>query len=158
MQVRRAEGAIVDLREFLDRPLLAHIASCSEQGARNSLFWYLWENEALWVILEDGFNTIQERVRVDPRVAVGVADFDPRTGRLEHVSLRGTASVEPWDDARASRLLRRYYRMLKGYRERPPSAEEKVRGRLPMRFLKVTPDSVVIRGHSYATEVLKPGT
>jgi hypothetical protein len=146
---------VVDLDEFLERPLLAHIASGSEGGARNSLFWYLWEEGALWVILEEGFNTIGGRVRNDPRVAVGLADFDPRTGKLEHVSIRGTASLEPWDDARASRLLRRYYRHLKGYRERPATGDEKVRGRLPMTFLKVVPDSVVIRGHSYAEQVRK---
>lgn len=89
MEVHRNDRAQFDLEEFLGRPLLAHVASFSDAGPRSSLFWYLWEDAALWMILEEGFNTLQERIRADPRVAVGFADFDPATGFLQHVSVRG---------------------------------------------------------------------
>ena len=88
MEVHRNDRAQFDLEEFLGRPLLAHVASFSDAGPRSSLFWYLWEDAALWMILEEGFNTLQERIRADPRVAVGFADFDPATGFLQHVSVR----------------------------------------------------------------------
>ncbi len=155
MKVDRSKAGSIDLEEFLSRPLLAHIATGSDEGARNSLFWFLWEDGALWFILEEGFNTLQARVRGDPRVAVGLADFDPKSGLLEHVSIRGRASIEGWNDARASRLLRRYYRQLDGYVEPPVAPDEKVTGRLPMTFLKVVPESVVLRDHTYRENVVK---
>lgn len=155
MKIDRSIAGNIDLEEFLLRPLLAHVASSSPLGARNSLLWFLWEEGALWFILEEGFNTLQSRVREDPRVAVGLADFDPARGFLEHVSIRGRASVEDWDDARASRLLRRYYRRLEGYADTPATPGEKVTGRLPMTFLKVVPESVVIRDHTYRDNVVK---
>jgi hypothetical protein len=155
MEVDRSKAGKVELEEFLSRPLLAHIASSSDFGARNSLFWFLWEDGALWFILEEGFNTLQSRVQEDPRVAVGLADFDPKRGFLEHVSIRGRASVEGWDDARARRLLRRYYRFLDGYVEPPVNPGEKVTGRLPMTFLKIVPESVVIRDHTYRDNVVE---
>jgi hypothetical protein len=154
MEVHRNAEAKFDLEEFLARPLLAHLASLSEDGARNSLFWYLWENDAIWIILEEGFNTVQERIRSDPRVAVGFADFDPERGFLQHVSIRGTASLETWDDDRAGRLLHRYYCQLQDYREAAPHVGEKVHGRLPMTFLRIHPESVFLREHSYGAKVL----
>ena len=154
MEVLRNSEAKFDLEEFLARPLLAHVASLSEDGARNSLFWYLWEDGAIWVILEEGFHTVQERIRADPRVAVGFADFDPAKGFLQHVSIRGTASLEPWDDDRAGRLLHRYYCQLQDYREPAPRADPAVGGRLPMTLLRIHPESVFLREHRYGQKIL----
>lgn len=155
MEVHRNDRAQFDLEEFLGRPLLAHVASFSDAGPRSSLFWYLWEDAALWMILEEGFNTLQERIRADPRVAVGFADFDPATGFLQHVSVRGSASLEPWDDERAGRLLRRYYCQLQDYREAAPHLGEEVRGAHPMLFLRIHPESVFLREQSYRDQVLR---
>jgi hypothetical protein len=156
-RLTRDARATFDLAEFLARPLLAHVATASPEGARSSVFWYLWEDDALWMIAEEGFNTVQGRVRSDPRVAVGIVDFDPRTGFFQHVSLRGTASVEAWDDARGSRLLRRYYRHLDGYVERPEPPGSTVGGRLPMTFLRMVPGSVMLRELEYRRSVLAHG-
>src|SRR5271170_3732230 len=112
MKLLRDPRAQFDLDEFLSRPLMAHLATGSARGARESPLWYLWEGRALWFIVEEGFNTFHHRVLARPRVAIGVVDFDPIAGRLQHVGVRGRAAVVPWDDARASRLLRRYYRQL----------------------------------------------
>lgn len=154
----RNDRARFDLDEFLSRPLVAHISTGSSAGSRNSVFFYIWEDHALWMILEEGFNTVQARVRKDPRVAVGVVDFDPRTGFLQHVSIRGSASLEPWDDDRAGRLLHRYYRHLDGYDRPAPQPGERTTGRLPMIFLRVVPDSVMLRDLEYRSTVReKPG-
>ncbi|MGI0072159.1 MAG: pyridoxamine 5'-phosphate oxidase family protein [Thermoplasmata archaeon] len=127
MRITRDERAQFDLDEFLSRPLLAHLATGSEDGARESPLWYLWEDGAFWFVVEQGYNTYHERASRQPNVAIGLVDFDPRSGRLQHVGVRGRASIAPWDDDRASGLLRRYYRHLDGYEEPP-----EFRGRKPV--------------------------
>ena len=153
-KVRRNDRAKFELDEFLSRPLLAHLSTASDLGARNSVFWYLWEDEALWMILEEGYNSVQARVRDDPRVALGIVDFDPKSGFLQHVSIRGHASLEPWDDGRAGRLLRRYYARLEGYSGTPHKSGERTWGSLPMILLKVLPESVLMREQGYRDLVL----
>ncbi len=154
MKVKRGERVRFELDEFLGRPLMAHLATVSEKGARDTPLWYLWEDGAFWFIVEVGYNTFHERVRANPSVSIGVVDFDPATGHLQHVGVRGRGHVVPWDDARASRLLRRYYRHLRGYRESPFRPGERVGGRLPMVFVRVDPESVVLREQSYRDVVL----
>ncbi len=158
VKILRNDRAKFDLGEFLSRPLLAHISTASDRGPRNSVFWFIWEDDALWMILEEGFNTVQARVRKDSRVAVGVVDFDPRTGFLQHVSICGQASLEPWDDDRAGRLLDRYYRHLEGYAAPPHRPGERAGGRLPMTFLRVVPESVMMRELEYRNSVLEKST
>lgn len=155
--ILRDSHAEINLDEFLSRPLLAFLSTASEHGARGSVLWFIWEEGTLWMILEEGYNTVQDRVRLDPRVAVSITDFDPTTGLLQHVSIRGRGGLSPWDDDRASRLLRRYYRHLDGYATSPRPFGERVRGRLPMLFLRVTPESIVMRDQSYRDLVLKTG-
>ena len=154
MQLRRDDRAQFDLDEFLARPLMAHLATRSEAGARDSPLWYLWEDGVLWFIVEEGYNTFQHRVLAHPEVAVGIVDFDPVGGHLQHVGIRGGATVVPWNDARASRLLRRYYRHLEGYDEPPVEPGERTGGRLPMVFVRVVPEIAVLREQSYREFVL----
>ncbi len=154
LRILRNDRARFDLDEFLSRPLVAHLSTASVDGTRNSVFWFLWEEGALWMILEEGYNTVQDRVRRDSRVSVGVVDFDPRTGFLQHVSVRGRATLEPWDDDRAGRLLDRYYRRLRGYAAAPHRSGARVGGSRPMSFLRVLPESVLLRDLEYRTAVL----
>jgi hypothetical protein len=44
----------------------------------------------------------------EPRCAIGIVDFDRATGLVQHVGMRGRASVETFDVGRALRLLARY--------------------------------------------------
>lgn len=53
-------------------------------------------------------NTFHKRVRHDSRAAVGIVDFDINTGVIQHLSLRGRATVEPWDIQKAKRVLSKY--------------------------------------------------
>lgn len=154
-RVARNDRAKFDLDEYFSRPLLAHLSTSSSEGARNSVFWYLWEEGTLWMIMEEGFNTAQHRASDDPRVSVGIVDFDPKTGFLQHVSIRGRASLEPWDDDRASRLLRRYYAHLDGYVAPPRKPGEAVTGRHRMTFLRISPESVLMRELEYRASVLE---
>lgn len=156
--VLRDSRSQFELGEFLSRPLIVHVATHSKDGARNSVFWFAWEDGAFWMILEEGYNTVQTRVTEDPRVALGLVDFDPGTGFLQHVSVRGRATLEPWDDDRAARLLDRYYRRLDGYTARPLGTGATTRGRRPMIFLKVIPETILLRELGYRDGVLRKQT
>jgi len=155
MELRREKGGAFDLDEFLARPLLAHLATSSEHGARASVFWYLWEDKSVWMIVEEGYNTAQDRVRKDPRVALAFTELDAKAGQLYHVGMRGHASLEAWDDARAARLLQRYYRYLPGYRDGTFRPGDKATGRFPMVWLRVVPESVVLRSWNYREDLFR---
>lgn len=108
MKVIRDRARTVDLDEFLGRPLFAHLATGSEAGPRDSPVWFLWDDEALWIIGSRKMNTFPERIQQEPRCAIGVVDFDPATGLVQHVGFRGRATVVAFDPERARRLLSRY--------------------------------------------------
>jgi Pyridoxamine 5'-phosphate oxidase len=96
-----------DVTEVLAKPLMAHLASHSAAGPRDSPLWFLWEEEAIWLIgrTQDSF---VQRLRLEPRCAVGVVDFDVGRGVLRHVGIRGTAEIQSMCEQRLQRLLRRY--------------------------------------------------
>ena len=99
----------VSLESFLERPLFAHLSTVTVEGApRNTPVWYLWEEGSLWVILNTANRTVDDRVREDERIAVGIVDFEPATGLVQHVGMRGTGEVVEHEPERAIRLLRRY--------------------------------------------------
>jgi hypothetical protein len=98
----------VELDEFLARPLFAHIATVVDGAPRDSPVWFLWEDEAIWIIASRATDTFPDRIEREPRCAIGIVDFDPARGLVQHVGFRGRATVEPFDAERAGRLLRRY--------------------------------------------------
>jgi predicted pyridoxine 5'-phosphate oxidase superfamily flavin-nucleotide-binding protein len=98
----------VPIDEFLDRPLFCFLGTVSAAGdPRVSPLWYHWEAGTAWIIA-DTERTCLDRVERHPAVALAVVDFSPRTGRVQHVGLRGRGSVEPFDADLARRLLARY--------------------------------------------------
>lgn len=96
-----------DLNEVLAKPLMAHLATASPDGPRDSPVWFLWENEAIWLI-GTSRDSFPKRLRADPRCAVGVVDFDLSRGVLRHVGIRGVADIQSVDRNRLYRLLRGY--------------------------------------------------
>lgn len=96
------------LRELLARPLFAHLATASELGPRESPVWFLWEDEALWMVGNYKTDSFPRRVELEPRCAVGIVNFDASTGSVQHVGFRGRARLEPHDAGRVRRLLSRY--------------------------------------------------
>ncbi len=85
-----------DIEEFLERPLFAHLATMSEDGAQESPVWYLWEENAIWLIGNTG-DSFPKRIRKDGRCAIGIVDFDLSRGFLQHVGFRGEEIVVPLD-------------------------------------------------------------
>lgn len=98
----------VPLKEVLGRPLFCFFAQQSADGPRLSPLWFLWEDEAVWIVARLNGRSYPERVERDPRSAVAIVDFDSETGRVEHVGMRGAASLEPYDEVRAHRLFAKY--------------------------------------------------
>src|SRR5215469_14323302 len=95
-----------DLDEFLSRPLYAHLAHASEHGPRESPVWFHWDGQAVWVI---GGTSFPANLKRDARCALGIVDWDPATGRSQHVGVRGRAEVLAFDTAMARTILHRYF-------------------------------------------------
>jgi hypothetical protein len=137
----------VDLNEFLQRPLFAHLATLAPEGPRNSPVWFLWESESLWVIGSRRSDSFPDRLRRDGRCAIGIVDFDKARGIVQHVGIRGRAFVEPFDCERARRLLTRYL----GEGEADWDARFRDTLSDPANVLvRVAPETVVVRDVSYA--------
>lgn len=108
IQSRWGAAPGVQLDEFLTRPLFVHLATMAAAGPRVSPVWFLWEDGCVWMIGSGTRNSFTARVRDDPRCALSFIDFDRARGRVHHVSMRGRATVEPFDRDQAIRLVARY--------------------------------------------------
>lgn len=137
-------------QELLARPLFCFVGMQSIEGddPRVSPLWYLWEDEALW-ILGDNEESHTTRLRNDSRVAVAIVDFDATTGRLQHLGLRGSASFEPYDGDRALHLLRRYLGPDPADWDPTMFTDPRKGEHDRWTFIKITTASVVLRDFSY---------
>ncbi len=134
-----------DLDEFLSRPLFAHLATASEHGPRDSPVWFAWEEGAIWIIGDSG-DTFPGRIEQDPRCAVGIVDFDQRTGLVRHAGFRGRAAVEPFDRDRVRRLFSRY---LPGGEDDWDNTFQEALHDTALVFVRFEPETVVVRDQSY---------
>lgn len=134
------------LKEVLSRPLFAHLATDSELGVRESPIWFLWEDEALWIIGNYETDTFPKRLEREPRCAIGIVDFDLLTGLVQHVGFRGQATVQSHDESRAKRLLSRY---LGENQERWDARFVEILGDAAFVFIRFEPETAVVRDQSY---------
>jgi nitroimidazol reductase NimA-like FMN-containing flavoprotein (pyridoxamine 5'-phosphate oxidase superfamily) len=134
------------LDSLLSRPLFAHLATGSELGPRESPVWFLWEDEAVWIIGNYKTDTFPARIEGEPRCALGIVDFDVKTGLVQHVGFRGRAHLLPHDRERLQRLLSRYL---------GPKTEDwderfvEILGDEDYVFVRFEPETVVVRDQSY---------
>ncbi len=144
----------IDLDEFLARPLFAHLATASDDGARDSPVWYLWEERYLWTLGNRQSDTFPKRLLAEPRCSYGIVDFRPEIGYLQHVGFRGTATIVPVNIARAVRLIRRYVRpevdlrnlwFASDIEEVDPETSDTI-------FVRFQPDTAVARDLSYSID------
>jgi general stress protein 26 len=146
MKIIRDRPHSFELDQFLERPLFCHLATDSAEGPRNSPLWFLWEDGAIWIIGNETTDTFPERIRNQSRCAISFIDFDKRTGRVEHVGMRGRASIQPFAQERARKLLKRYLG------EQEPAWDMRFQRALeePTSLLvRFEPETVVIRDVSY---------
>ena len=139
------DGLEVTLDDFLARRLFCFLGQRSSEGPRLSPLWFLWEEGAVWNVARLDGRSYPGRVREYPETAVAVVDFEPATGRVEHVGMRGEATLELYDRLRADRLFEKY---LGDDREAWP---ETFRGldAESYRLTRVNPETVVARDQSY---------
>jgi len=140
----------VSVATFLARPLFAHIATASREGPRDSPVWFIYdeETEIVWIDADRDSNSFTARIERDERVAVGVVDSEPARGLIQHVGVRGTATLESFDPDRAEKLYAKYLGAnretwddrFRSYIEQPPESAALVR---------VEPTTVVARDQSY---------
>lgn len=138
-----------ELRMLLDKPLFAHLSTSSENGPRESPVWFHWEDEFLWMIGNPG-NTFPLRLKEEPKCAIGIVDFDHNTGKVWHAGFRGKATVEPFDQALAERLLSKYLGENKEVWDQrfQHQDEENV-------LIRFVPETVVVRDQSYGPSISK---
>ncbi|SEE53514.1 Pyridoxamine 5'-phosphate oxidase [Rhizobiales bacterium GAS191] len=91
----------------LSKPLMAHLATSSPDGPRESPVWFLWEQGAIWLI-GTSRDSFPKRLRAEPRCAIGIVDYDRDRGLLRHVGIRGVAEIQDMDPSRLERLLHNY--------------------------------------------------
>lgn len=139
------EAAHELMREILARPLFAHLATHSEEGPRESPVWFLWEENALWIIGNRVTDSFPGRIELEPRCAIGIVDYDPSTGLVQHLGFRGRASLMPHDADRMKRLLSRYM----GEMERWDSRFVEILDDRDYIFVRFEPETVVVRDQSY---------
>ena len=108
MKLIQDRAKTVDLAAFLSKPLFAHLATTCGEGPRESPVWFHWDGAALWIVGDAETDTFPKRVAADGRCAIGIVDFDNLTGKVEHVGMRGHATVEPFTANLARELFRRY--------------------------------------------------
>jgi nitroimidazol reductase NimA-like FMN-containing flavoprotein (pyridoxamine 5'-phosphate oxidase superfamily) len=96
--------AVFDIEAFLAKPLVARLAT---NGPTIRPLWYLWEDHAFWIITGE-WSSLTARLRRDPHIALVVDTCDLTTGEVLQVTATGQATIEPYDQARADRKLRRY--------------------------------------------------
>lgn len=138
----------VGIETFLERSLFCFLGTVEAGDPRVSPLWFLWEDGAVWIVANEE-KTYPERVEARPETALAVVDFERATGRVQHVGMRGTATVEPHDPERAIRLLKPYL---------GPHPEEWDQDRFPdphewgaeMVMVEFVPGTVVARDQSYA--------
>ena len=137
--------ALALLTRILSRPLFAHLATASEQGPRESPVWFLWEEEALWIIGNYQTDSFPGRIEAEPRCAIGVVDFDIKSGLVQHVGFRGSARLVPHDRERMVRLLSRYLGEMEEWNGRFVEIlddEDYI-------FIRFEPETAVVRDQSY---------
>ena len=140
------EAAYSLMTDILSRPLFAHLATSSEAGfPRESPVWFLWEDDALWIIGNYQTDSFPKRIEQDPRCAIGIVDFDMSTGLVQHVGYRGRAFLQPHDEERMKRLLARYMGKLETW----DSRFVEILGDTDYIFIRFEPETVVIRDQSY---------
>lgn len=137
----------VDLDTFLDRPLFCFLGAVDAGDPRVTPLWFRWEDGAVWII-GDERKTYPRRVRDHPETALAVVDFDPAKGRVEHVGMRGRATVEPHDPALAERLLEGYLGPARAEWDEAFFGDPYEWG-AEMVLLRFDPETVVARDQSY---------
>jgi nitroimidazol reductase NimA-like FMN-containing flavoprotein (pyridoxamine 5'-phosphate oxidase superfamily) len=97
-------GDPVDITAFLQRPLLARVAT---NGPTLRPVWYLYD-DATFYWLTDTASFLHRAVSAGDRLVLVVDECNLQTGEVVHVRARGLAEIVAVDRDRAMRKFARY--------------------------------------------------
>jgi len=104
VQDRHVYGEPVDVDAFLQRPLVARVAT---DGPTLRPIWYLYEQPTFYW-LTDAANFLHRAVVAGRPLVLVVDVCDIETGEVIHVRARGGAEIVPVDRDRAMKKFARY--------------------------------------------------
>ena len=133
-----------DLEAFLERPLIARVAT---DGPTIRPVWYLWENEAFWW-LTGSWSKLPQLIERDPSMALLIDTWEPETGGVIQLVATGKGEVVPFEPGRAHRKLARYL----GEDESMWDQDRFVAGTFDdpsVAFLRLQPDRITVKDLSY---------
>ncbi|KHF39253.1 pyridoxamine 5'-phosphate oxidase family protein [Halalkalibacter okhensis] len=143
MKMIRDKRRSFDLDTFLKKPLFAHLSTAVSDSPRDSPVWFQWENNEIWIIGTSS-DTFPDRIKRNPKCAIGIIDFDYRKGLVLHAGFRGRGTVEPFNKAIANRLLSKY--LGEDELKWDPRFRDLDDRNVLIRFV---PETVVVRDQSY---------
>lgn len=97
-------GDVVDIESFLQRPLLARVAT---DGPTVRPLWYLYEGQRFYW-LTDTNSFLHKAVQSGEPLVLVVDECDLRTGEVVHVRARGFGEIIAVDRDKAMRKFSRY--------------------------------------------------
>ncbi|WP_202410201.1 pyridoxamine 5'-phosphate oxidase family protein [Pontibacillus yanchengensis] len=148
MEIIRNSRGHYDLDEFLKKPLFAHLSTVENDVPKDSPVWFHWEDQCIWIIGTPSSDSFPGRIENHSACAVGIVDFDVKSGKVLHVGFRGHGTVEPFDAELAKRLLRKYLGINEG------SWDERFKHLGDSNILiKVVPETVVVRDQSFEPSI-----
>lgn len=100
-------GEGFDLTAFLERPLVARLATGSPDGPRVKPIWFLFDVEGFWWIT-GRWSRLEAILERDPRVELVVDTCELERGEVLQVRARGRAELRPFDAERARTWGERY--------------------------------------------------
>ncbi len=137
----------IDLESFMKKPLFAHLATTSPQGPADSPVWCLWQDNQLWICTDIVNGSFGKRIQKDERCAIGIVDFDVRSGKLHHVGFRGKAKVVDFDISIGEAIFAKYVGQDKSIW--PQWFEDFLHDK-NARLIQFVPETVIIRDGSYS--------
>jgi nitroimidazol reductase NimA-like FMN-containing flavoprotein (pyridoxamine 5'-phosphate oxidase superfamily) len=96
--------AVIDIDQFLARPLVARVAAA---GPTVRPVWFVWEDGCLWWPVGT-WSKLEQILDSDPHVAVVIDTCDLAAGKVLQVKMRESVAIEAADPARMHRLFTKY--------------------------------------------------
>lgn len=97
-------GAQFDVERFLAQPLVGRLATT---GPVIRPFWYVWEEEAFWMIT-GAWSVLDERLLARPDFELVIDTCVLETGETRQVIAHGRGCVVDFDVERGRRILTKY--------------------------------------------------
>lgn len=96
-----------EINKVLNKPLMAYLSSSIENNPCSSPLWFLYDEDKIWLFGTDKDSFIK-RLHANSNCAVSIVDFNLELGILQHVGVRGKASITKVDKKKLDKFLCKY--------------------------------------------------